>query len=520
VNRDRWFDHDTRVRLVDLNDCGGTDQHDPSKVTLVTIPNGVIRTQYWVPNVLLEADVFISVPTFKNHSNGTVTLAMKNLVGCAPNDIYHMPGWNNMKWGAVHSVTNGFPRTVSGPDVPPPTMDENLIVQYSVVDLNLLTPIDFVVVDGLMGVMNGPNATPIQNPTPLMRMIMAGRDPVAVDAIGSLVMGYDPTVIPSIAWADNRTVLGTMDTRHITVAGDHVAAVRYDFPTNHGVESTRADASSPWLDNISLEQGETVSGLVVVTGWGIGDNRSVDRAELTVNGILVDSVVDPSDPFDLHWPAAEYANGPYEVAVTVYDAEKNEAAITRDVVVQVSPDPYIQIDLNHFDHVVWPCDVITDDEFVVSNLGANPLNLTITTDQPWLSASIDAASLLEGEQIAVQVSYDLGGPYVEVPPGVHTGTITISDPNASNNPQKIIVTLEVQRVPADLDGDGDVDQSDFGLFQACLSGPGIPQIDPRCESMRLDTDTDVDIDDFGILQACMSGANVCPDPDCWLDAPQ
>jgi hypothetical protein len=65
-----------------------------------------------------------------------------------------------------------------------------------------------------------------------------------------------------------------------------------------------------------------------------------------------------------------------------------------------------------------------------------------------------------------------------------------------------------------MDRDGDVDQSDFGRFQACMSGPGVEQDDPACEFALLDDDADVDIDDLGILQDCMSGSNVPADPHC------
>jgi hypothetical protein len=69
---------------------------------------------------------------------------------------------------------------------------------------------------------------------------------------------------------------------------------------------------------------------------------------------------------------------------------------------------------------------------------------------------------------------------------------------------------------ADFDRDGDVDQSDFGHFQACYSGPGRPQMDPDCFDARLDVDADVDLYDFGVFQACLSGVNVRADPDCGL----
>jgi len=68
-------------------------------------------------------------------------------------------------------------------------------------------------------------------------------------------------------------------------------------------------------------------------------------------------------------------------------------------------------------------------------------------------------------------------------------------------------------IPGDLDGDGDVDQEDFGFFQACLSGTSVPH-EPGCEDADLDSDTTVDQNDFAIFQGCMSGANVPADPDC------
>jgi hypothetical protein len=41
------------------------------------------------------------------------------------------------------------------------------------------------------------------------------------------------------------------------------------------------------------------------------------------------------------------------------------------------------------------------------------------------------------------------------------------------------VTASTADVAADLDHDGDVDQSDFGIFQRCYSGEGNPA-DPNC----------------------------------------
>jgi len=61
----------------------------------------------------------------------------------------------------------------------------------------------------------------------------------------------------------------------------------------------------------------------------------------------------------------------------------------------------------------------------------------------------------------------------------------------------------------DLDGDGDVDQEDFGAFQVCFSGSAHP-CEARCEEADLDSDGDVDGADFSMFQACMGGANQTP----------
>ena len=69
-------------------------------------------------------------------------------------------------------------------------------------------------------------------------------------------------------------------------------------------------------------------------------------------------------------------------------------------------------------------------------------------------------------------------------------------------------------IPGDFDHDNDVDQTDFGHLQACLSGSDYPQMDPDCTNARLDEDEDVDQVDLDIFRQCLTGANVPADPDC------
>ncbi len=66
---------------------------------------------------------------------------------------------------------------------------------------------------------------------------------------------------------------------------------------------------------------------------------------------------------------------------------------------------------------------------------------------------------------------------------------------------------------ADADGDDDVDQADFGAFQACLTEFG-GSITPGCECFDLDGNSLVETLDFARFSACMRGADVPADPAC------
>jgi hypothetical protein len=65
----------------------------------------------------------------------------------------------------------------------------------------------------------------------------------------------------------------------------------------------------------------------------------------------------------------------------------------------------------------------------------------------------------------------------------------------------------------DRDQDGDVDLTDFALFQLCFNGPNRPAGTSGCEDADFDADADVDLNDFSAFQACFNGPNrpsACP----------
>ncbi len=68
--------------------------------------------------------------------------------------------------------------------------------------------------------------------------------------------------------------------------------------------------------------------------------------------------------------------------------------------------------------------------------------------------------------------------------------------------------------PPDLDGDGDVDQTDFGKFQLWITDPGVMQWDHSRSPGRLDRDMDIDADDMTKFIQCLSGPGATPLPNC------
>jgi len=149
------------------------------------------------------------------------------------------------------------------------------------------------------------------------------------------------------------------------------------------------------------------------------------------------------------------------------------------------------------------------DTFTIRNSGDDVLSYTISSDSDWLDVSPPVGTS-SGEPDTVVVSYDIS----QLPPDLHVGVITVSSDSALNSPQTITVHLTLKGIPGDMDNDGDVDQTDFGWFQACFTGPGTSQNDRACRWARLDEDEDVDADDFGIFQTCMSGVDMPADPTC------
>ncbi len=314
----------TGAPLVDLNDSGGTDTADPDKVTRVVVPSGLMRTEYWLPNIALEADVLISVPVLKNHYLAGVTLSMKNSFGLLPNDLYHGPGNVYGK----HSLAHG-----------PIELDRHIV------DVNLARRSDFVVVDGLRGMTDGPTGWQVIDPP--MGLILAGRDAVAVDTVGALVMGYDPSTIPYLTLGAQNG-LGTTDTGYIQVLGTSLTQVRRDFPAPYGsLPARRADSQPPTVAITAPNEAEWLGAVTVEVE--AGDNDALARVELYLDEQLVGQALVP--PYHFEMDTRHYPPGTHTLRVAAFDRCLNHAESSRQVIFvssALTPQAYLPAVARHY----------------------------------------------------------------------------------------------------------------------------------------------------------------------------
>jgi hypothetical protein len=68
--------------------------------------------------------------------------------------------------------------------------------------------------------------------------------------------------------------------------------------------------------------------------------------------------------------------------------------------------------------------------------------------------------------------------------------------------------------PGDFDGNDRVDAFDFDHFAACAGGANTEITDPDCMNADIDGDSDADQDDFGVLQRCFNGPSAPPPSSC------
>jgi uncharacterized protein (DUF362 family) len=150
-------------------------------------PLGLKRVK--VAKSALESTI-VSVPKLKIHGSAGVTLSIKNMMGVMTPK------------GSMHRGN----------------------LSKNIADLASLVKPSLAVVDGIIaGEGHETSGSPVE-----MNLVLAGKDPVAVDAVGAAVMGVPPRSVEHLIYAEQRG-LGTYDLAQIKVVGEPIEKVRKMF---------------------------------------------------------------------------------------------------------------------------------------------------------------------------------------------------------------------------------------------------------------------------------------------------
>jgi uncharacterized protein (DUF362 family) len=165
----------------------------------------------YLPNTALRADLLVSMPKMKTHHWVGATLSMKNLFGVVPGGVYGWPK-NVLHWAGI---------------------------EESIADLHAVFPRQFAIVDGIVGMQgNGP----IQGIPKKAGVLVAGGDPVAVDATCCRIMRIDPYRIGYLKLASGG-VEAQISERNIQQTGESIASVATPFDLIPQFQSIRLENS-------------------------------------------------------------------------------------------------------------------------------------------------------------------------------------------------------------------------------------------------------------------------------------
>jgi len=173
---ERW-----NVKLIDLNKDKFVEVHPPNPLSLKKVR---------VAKTALKSTI-ISVPKLKPHREAVVTLSLKNMMGAlASKGIMHM----------------------------------GLSLSKNIVDLASVLKPSIAVIDGIIASEGDElGGNPIE-----MNLVIAGTDPVAVDTVGTAVMGIEPTEVKHLVLAEKKG-LGTSNLNKITILGENIKKVKRKF---------------------------------------------------------------------------------------------------------------------------------------------------------------------------------------------------------------------------------------------------------------------------------------------------
>ena len=174
---ERW-----KVKMVNLNKDDFIE---------VVPKNPLALKRVKIAKTALESTI-ISVPKLKPHRLAGVTLSLKNMIGVVTPK------------GSIHNH-----------------------LSQKIIDLVSVVKPSVAVIDGIIaGEGHETSGNPVE-----MNLVIAGTDPVAVDAVGAAVMGIPPESVKHLLLAEDAG-LGTCQLEQIEILGEPIEKVKRKFKTS------------------------------------------------------------------------------------------------------------------------------------------------------------------------------------------------------------------------------------------------------------------------------------------------
>jgi uncharacterized protein (DUF362 family) len=174
---------DYGIRIMNLN--------DDEVINDIAISNPLSLKTVNIVKTAIDASCIISVPSLKTHNMARTTLSMKNMMGTI---------------------------------IPKSIMHSNLHKKIADLVSLLRSKMKFQIIDGIIGSDGWElGGKPIN-----MDLIIAGEDPVAVDRVGSAIMGYGVDKVKYLKYGEQKQ-LGIANLDEIEIIGKSIDEVFHKF---------------------------------------------------------------------------------------------------------------------------------------------------------------------------------------------------------------------------------------------------------------------------------------------------
>lgn len=217
-----------------------------AKYVRVKVPwGGYMFPAYDLNHSFVDCDAYVSMSKLKHHWLAGVTMSLKNNFGITPCSLYGgdcgASGNEDPRQERGQVCHNGRTKPPAGvaqelrPDSP---RDPGYRIPRITADLVGCRPIDLAIVDGVESIRGGEGAWNSGVSIIKPGLLIAGRNPVCVDAVSMAVMGYDPKADrgtnPFLRGENTLKLaeaqgIGTTDLERIEVAGLSIRDALFEY---------------------------------------------------------------------------------------------------------------------------------------------------------------------------------------------------------------------------------------------------------------------------------------------------